>query len=235
MTDIKIAPSILSADFARLAEEVQRVEAAGADLLHVDVMDGHYVPNLTVGPPVVMALRRVTHLPLDVHLMMTNPDAFLKAFRDAGADSISIHVEVVPHLHRTLDAIRSLGAQPGIVLNPGTSLMLLEEVLPLVDFVLVMTVNPGFGGQRFIESCLPKVSRLRRMIEERGLLVSIEVDGGIGRHNVRALVEHGAQWIVAGSSVFGTPDPGLAIKQLRAAALGVTPPDGETEAASAAR
>jgi ribulose-phosphate 3-epimerase len=227
-TEVKIAPSILSADFARLAEEIQRVEAAGADLLHVDVMDGHYVPNLTIGPPVVAALRRVTRLPLDVHLMMTNPDAFLKDFRDAGADSISVHVEVVHHLHRTLEAIRSLGARPGVVLNPGTSLVLLEEVLPFVDFVLVMTVNPGFGGQRFIEACLPKVARLRRMIDERGLDVAIEVDGGIGQHNVRALVERGAQWIVAGSAVFGAPDPGLAVRQLRAAALSVAPPDGES-------
>ncbi|MCS7080971.1 MAG: ribulose-phosphate 3-epimerase [Chloracidobacterium sp.] len=220
MNEIKIAPSILSADFARLGEEVARIEAAGADMIHVDVMDGHYVPNLTIGPPVVAALRKVTRLPLDVHLMMTNPDAFLKDFRDAGADAISVHVEVVHHLHRTLDAIRSLGARPGVVLNPGTSLTLLDEILPFADFVLVMTVNPGFGGQRFIEAGLSKVARLRRMIEERGLRTVIEVDGGVGLHNVRALVEHGAQWLVAGSAVFGAPDPGLAVKQLRAAALG---------------
>ncbi|OYT73154.1 MAG: ribulose-phosphate 3-epimerase [Chloracidobacterium sp. CP2_5A] len=220
MSEIKIAPSILSADFARLGDEVQRVEAAGADMLHVDVMDGHYVPNLTIGPPVVAALRKVTRLPLDVHLMMTNPDAFLRDFRDAGADSISVHVEVVPHLHRTLDAIRSLGARPGVVLNPGTSLALLDEILPFTDFVLVMTVNPGFGGQRFIEACLPKVARLQRMIASRGLEVAIEVDGGIGPRNARALVEHGARWIVAGSSIFGAPDPGLSVKELRAAATG---------------
>ncbi|MFQ3582109.1 MAG: ribulose-phosphate 3-epimerase [Chloracidobacterium sp.] len=220
ITEVKIAPSILSADFARLGDEVGRVEAAGADMIHVDVMDGHYVPNLTIGPPVVAALRKVTHLPLDVHLMMTNPDAFLKDFREAGADSISVHVEVVHHLHRTLDAIRALGARPGVVLNPGTSLALLDEILPFTDFVLLMTVNPGFGGQRFIEACLPKVARLRQMIDARGLQVAIEVDGGIGRHNIRALVEQGATWIVAGSSIFGAPDPGLAVQQLRAAATG---------------
>lgn len=229
MHEVKIAPSILSADFARLGEEVARVEAAGADMIHVDVMDGHYVPNLTIGPPVVAALRKVTRLPLDVHLMMTNPDAFLKDFRDAGADAISVHVEVAPHLHRTLDAIRALGARPGVVVNPATSLTLLEEILPFADFVLVMTVNPGFGGQRFIEAGLSKIARLRRMIAAQGLPTAIEVDGGIGMHNVRAVVEHGAQWIVAGSAIFSAPDPGRAVKELRAAALGarhVAPADG---------
>ncbi len=230
MNEVRIAPSILSADFARLGEEVQRVEAAGADMLHVDVMDGHYVPNLTIGPPVVAALRKVTRLPLDVHLMMTNPDAFLKAFRDAGADLISVHVEVVPHLHRTLDTIRALGARPGVVLNPGTSLALLDEILPCADFVLVMTVNPGFGGQRFLETGLSKIARLRRLIEDRALPTVIEVDGGIDLQTIRAVVEHGARWIVAGSAVFGAPDPGLAVKQLRAAALGAghTAPAGVT-------
>ncbi len=223
MNAVKIAPSILSADFARLGEEIQRVEEAGADLLHVDVMDGHYVPNLTIGPPVVAALRKATRLPLDVHLMMTNPDAFLRDFRDAGADLISVHVEVVPHLHRTLETIRALGAQPGVALNPGTSLTLLDEILPFTDFVLVMTVNPGFGGQRFIEACLPKVARLQRMIASRGLEVAIETDGGIGEHNARALVEQGARWIVAGSSIFGAPDSRLAVKRLREAATGATP------------
>lgn len=219
--EIKIAPSILSADFARLGEQVQMVEAAGAQLLHVDVMDGHYVPNITIGPLVVEALRRVTEMPLDTHLMISEADRYIDAFARAGSTSISVHVEAVPHLHRTLEAIRKLGAQPGIAINPGTSLALLDEVLPYADFILIMTVNPGFGGQKFIPTSLQKIARLRQMITERNLNVRIEVDGGIGPNNVRSLVEHGAEWIVAGSAIFGAPDIGAAVQAMQAAAEGL--------------
>jgi ribulose-phosphate 3-epimerase len=217
--NVKIAPSILSADFARLGEDVRVVESAGADILHVDVMDGNYVPNITIGPPVVAALRKVTQMPIDTHLMIADADRYIQAFRDAGADMISVHVEAVPHLHRTLDAIRRLGARPGIAVNPGTSLVLLEEVLPFADYILIMSVNPGFGGQKFIETALPKIARLRRMIEERGLTVHIEVDGGVGLSNIASLVEHGAEWIVAGSAIFAAPDVGGAVRALREAAV----------------
>ncbi|HNJ39303.1 MAG TPA: ribulose-phosphate 3-epimerase [Acidobacteriota bacterium] len=219
--EIKIAPSILSADFARLGEQVQLVEAAGAQLLHVDVMDGHYVPNITIGPLVVEALRRVTDMPLDTHLMISDADRYIDAFARAGSTSISVHVEAVTHLHRTLEAIRKLGAQPGIAINPGTSLALLDEVLPYADFILIMTVNPGFGGQKFIPTSLQKIARLRQMITERKLNVRIEVDGGIGPNNVRSLVEHGAEWIVAGSAIFGAPDIGAAVQAMQAAAEGL--------------
>ncbi|MBI4748777.1 MAG: ribulose-phosphate 3-epimerase [Acidobacteria bacterium] len=219
--EIKIAPSILSADFARLGEQVQMVEAAGAQLLHVDVMDGHYVPNITIGPLVVEALRRVTDMPLDTHLMISEADRYIDAFARAGSTSISVHVEAVTHLHRTLEAIRKLGAQPGIAINPGTSLALLDEVLPYADFILIMTVNPGFGGQKFIPTSLQKIARLRQMITERNLNVRIEVDGGIGPNNVRSLVEHGAEWIVAGSAIFGAPDIGAAVQAMQAAAEGL--------------
>jgi ribulose-phosphate 3-epimerase len=219
--EIKIAPSILSADFARLGEQVQMVEVAGAQLLHVDVMDGHYVPNITIGPLVVEALRRVTDMPLDTHLMISEADRYIDAFARAGSTSISVHVEAVTHLHRTLEAIRKLGAQPGIAINPGTSLALLDEVLPSADFILIMTVNPGFGGQKFIPTSLQKIARLRQMITERNLNVRIEVDGGIGPNNVRSLVEHGAEWIVAGSAIFGAPDIGAAVQAMQAAAEGL--------------
>lgn len=218
--ELKIAPSILSADFARLGEQVKAVEEAGAEILHCDVMDGHYVPNITIGPLVVEALRRVSDMVIDTHLMISDADRYIEAFAKAGANMISVHVEGVTHLHRTLEAIRNLGARPGIAINPGTSLVLLEEVLPYADFILIMTVNPGFGGQKFIGTMLQKIARLRRMISERDLDVHIEVDGGIGKSNIHTLVEHGAEWFVAGSSVFGPADPGAAVKALRAAAEG---------------
>ena len=211
---VEIAPSILSADFARLGEEIQAAERGGAGMIHVDVMDGHYVPNITIGPPVVKSIRRVTTLPLDCHLMITDPDLFIEDFAKAGADLISVHVEAVPHLHRTVTLIRSHGCRPGVVLNPATPLVALEEILPFVDYVLLMSVNPGFGGQSFIGTALDKVSRLRAMIENRGLHVAIEIDGGVDVGNVADVVRHGAQWIVAGSAVFGKGDAEAATRAL---------------------
>lgn len=201
-----LAPSILSADFGRLAEEVQAVESAGAGLVHVDVMDGHFVPNLTIGPAVVRAVRRATALPLDCHLMVEGPDRWIEAFRDAGADSISVHVEAARHLDRTLRAIRALGASAGAVVNPATPISALEEVLPIVDFVLVMSVNPGFGGQSFLPSATAKVRQLRERVDREGWPVSIEIDGGITLDNIGEVVAAGADWIVAGNSVFGGGD-----------------------------
>lgn len=216
---VEIAPSILSADFARLGEEIQAAERGGAGLIHVDIMDGHFVPNITIGPLVVKAARKVTQLPLDCHLMITDPDRYIADFARAGANMISVHVEAVIHLHRTITAIRDLGCRPGVVLNPATPLVALEEVLPYVDYVLVMSVNPGFGGQSFIGSCLDKVSRLRGMIESRGLTVQIEIDGGIGLDNVAEVVRAGARWIVAGSAVFGSGDAEAATRAMRQKAL----------------
>jgi ribulose-phosphate 3-epimerase len=216
---IEIAPSILSADFARLGEQVRAAEAGGAGLIHVDVMDGHFVPNITIGPLVVEALRGVTDLPLDCHLMIKDPDRFIADFARAGANMISVHVEEVVHLHRTVSAIRALGCRPGVVLNPATPLGTLDEILPFVDYVLIMTVNPGFGGQSFITSQLDKISRLRAMIVSRGLAVHIEVDGGIGPNNVAEVVRHGGEWLVAGSAVFGKGDPEEAARSLRRTAL----------------
>ena len=216
---IEIAPSILSADFARLGEEIQAAERGGAGLIHVDVMDGHFVPNITIGPMVVKAARRVTDLPLDCHLMIADPDLYIDDFARAGASMISVHVEAVVHLHRTLTAIRNLGCRPGVVLNPATPISSLEEALPFVDYVLVMSVNPGFGGQSFIASALDKISRLRGMIDSRGLNVHIEVDGGIGLENVTDVVRRGAEWIVAGSAVFGGGQAEEATRRLREKAL----------------
>ncbi|HXG65240.1 MAG TPA: ribulose-phosphate 3-epimerase [Blastocatellia bacterium] len=216
---VEIAPSILSADFARLGEEIQAAERGGAGLIHVDVMDGHFVPNITIGPLVVKAARSVTDLPLDCHLMITDPDRYIADFARAGAAMISVQIEAVVHIHRTLTAIRQLGCRPGVVLNPGTPLTAIEEVLPFVDYVLVMSVNPGFGGQSFISTALDKISRLRAMISDRGLNVHIEVDGGVGPDNVAEVVRRGAEWIVAGSAVFGQGDPEQATRALRQKAL----------------
>lgn len=216
---IEIAPSILSADFSKLGDEIRAAERGGAGMIHVDVMDGHFVPNITIGPLVVRAARRATDLPLDCHLMITDPDIFIADFARAGASMISVHVEAVAHLHRTLTAIRELGCKPGVVLNPATALVSIDEALPFVDYVLVMSVNPGFGGQSFIGSSLDKVSRLRSMIDSRGLKVHIEIDGGIDSNNVGEVVRHGAEWIVAGSAVFGKGDAEKATRELRSKAL----------------
>lgn len=201
---IKIAPSILSADFARLGDAVAEAEAGGADWIHVDVMDGHFVPNLTIGAPVVKALRKVTELPLDVHLMIEAPERFLDDFADAGANVLTVHQEACTHLHRTIERIRELGMKPGVSLNPATPLSAIEEILPYVDLVLVMTVNPGFGGQRFIPTSTEKVGRLRRILEERHLWgIEVEVDGGIGPETAAEVVEAGANVLVAGAAVYG--------------------------------
>ncbi|HVQ29992.1 MAG TPA: ribulose-phosphate 3-epimerase [Vicinamibacteria bacterium] len=213
-----IAPSILAADFGRLADEVQKAERGGAGVVHVDVMDGHFVPNLTVGPPVVRSLRKVTALPLDCHLMIENADRYVDAFADAGASWISLHVEAMPHLQRTVAHLRSRGLRPGVVLNPATPLHTLDEILPEVDYVLVMSVNPGFGGQAFLPTSLEKIRRLKRLIDERGLKTEIEVDGGVDLTNIRALRQAGASIFVAGSAVFGQGDPEGAVKRLLEAA-----------------
>ncbi|MCY3756476.1 MAG: ribulose-phosphate 3-epimerase [Acidobacteria bacterium] len=219
---IQIAPSILAADFAALGEQVRTVEEAGAHLLHLDVMDGHFVPNITLGPPVVASIRQITRLPLDVHLMIENPDAYLEAFADAGADWISVHAEACAHLDRTLNRIRSLGLSTGVVLNPATSLSVLDNVLPLVDFVLIMSVNPGFGAQKFIPYSLQKIEELRKMIDRRGLSVKIEVDGGVSLVNLCALVRSGAEVLVAGSQIFGSPDPGAVVREMIDRSAGCT-------------
>jgi ribulose-phosphate 3-epimerase len=215
---VQIAPSILAADFANLGGAIRLVESAGAEVIHVDVMDGHFVPNITMGPPVVASIRKVTSLPLDVHLMIEDPDAYIQPFVDAGADWISVHVETCHHLDRTLQLIRSCGAKPGVVLNPATSLSTLDEALRLVEYVLIMTVNPGFGGQRFLPYTLEKVQRLRKVIQHKGLSAKIEVDGGVSLENVPDLVESGANILVIGSQIFGDPDPAAAVKKLKALA-----------------
>jgi ribulose-phosphate 3-epimerase len=199
---IKIAPSILSADFARLGEQVREAEEAGADWIHVDVMDGNFVPNITVGPLVVRALRPITNLPLDVHLMIRQPERYLGDFARAGADRLTVHVETCPHLHRTIQQIREADCKPGVTLNPGTPLSTLEEILPDVDLVLIMSVNPGFGGQSYIPGSTAKIARLRRMLDNIGSTAEIEVDGGIRPANIAEIVEAGATVLVAGSAVF---------------------------------
>jgi ribulose-phosphate 3-epimerase len=213
-----ISPSILSADFARLAEAVQMVEAAGADWIHVDVMDGHFVPNLTVGPPMVEALRKVTSLPLDVHLMMTNPDDFIPEFVDAGADLLTVHVEACPHLHRTVQSIKERQVKAGVSLNPATSVTSVEEILGDVDLVLVMSVNPGFGGQQFISSSLDKIRRIRTMMNNSRSSAHLEVDGGVNLTNVASVIQAGANVLVAGSAIFGSKNIPETIRQMRTAA-----------------
>ena len=211
----KIAPSILSADFARLGDEVRAVAAAGADYIHVDVMDGHFVPNITIGPLVVEAVRKVTDLPLDVHLMIENPDLYIPEFANAGADIIVVHAEATNHLHRTVQLIKSFGKKAGVSLNPATSLHVLDYVLEELDLVLLMTVNPGFGGQSFIEACLPKIHALRAMLDKRGLEAELEVDGGVKIENIDRISHAGADVFVAGSAVFGSTDYAATIAELK--------------------
>ncbi len=211
----KISPSILSADFLRLGEEVQALEKAGADYIHVDIMDGHFVPNLTIGPPVLKALRRITSLPLDVHLMIENPDQYLAAFAEAGAAILTVHVEAVVHLHRTLSEIRALGAKAGVSLNPATPVCLIEPALEYADLVLVMTVNPGFGGQEFIPEVLPKIGQIRRLIDKNRQPVELEVDGGIKTENIGSIAAAGADVFVSGSGIFKTPDYQKTISEMR--------------------
>jgi ribulose-phosphate 3-epimerase len=215
---VEIAPSILSADFARLAEQVRAVEAAGATMLHVDVMDGHFVPNITIGPPVVKSLRKATGLVLDVHLMIANPDQYIPAFADAGADWISVHQEACPHMHRTIELIKSVGAQAGVVVNPATPVATLNEVLEMVDFVLVMSVNPGFGGQRFIRASLDKMRMLVALRNEHGARFKIEIDGGIAQETIADAVRAGAEVLVAGNAIFGRGDAKQNFTELRSAA-----------------
>jgi ribulose-phosphate 3-epimerase len=216
---IDIAPSILSADFSRLGQEIEAVERGGAAILHVDVMDGHFVPNITIGLPVVKSIARATKLPIDTHLMISEPGRYAEQFVRAGATMVSVHVEADPHLHRTLMSIKAAGAQAGVVLNPATPLGSLEEALHFVDYVLVMSVNPGFGGQRFIPTSIDKLRRLRRIIDERRLNVRIEIDGGIDLENIATVVAAGAEIIVAGSAIFGGPDPEAALRELREATV----------------
>ena len=212
---IKIAPSILSADFARLGEEIRAIDEAGADYIHVDVMDGHFVPNITIGPLIVDAVRPVTELPLDVHLMIENPDQYIPDFARAGADIIVVHAEAVRHLHRTVQLIKSLGKKAGVSLNPATSLTALDVILPDLDLVLLMTVNPGFGGQSFIRSCLPKITELRQRINALGLPIELEVDGGVKIDNIEEIAAAGADVFVAGSAVFGADDYRATITRLK--------------------
>ena len=217
---IEIVPSILAADFANLARDIARVERGGAAMLHLDVMDGHFVPNLTIGPPLVASVRKATALRLDVHLMITDPDKYAPAFIEAGADCVSVHQEVCPHLDGVLRTIRKLGASPGVVLNPSTPVSTLEDVLELVDYVLVMSVNPGFGGQQFIPRAMEKIRRLRRMRQELGLGFAIEIDGGVNMDNLAEVVRAGCDWLVTGSSVFHTPDPAATVAEMKRIAAG---------------
>jgi ribulose-phosphate 3-epimerase len=218
---IKLAPSILSADFARLGEQVAEAERAGADRIHVDVMDGHFVPNITIGPVVVKSLRPITRLPLEVHLMISQPDLFLDAFAEAGADSMLVHQEGNPHLNRTVQHIHSMKKKAGVVINPATPTNVLEEILPDVDLVLVMTVNPGFGGQKFLESTLPKIARVRDMIDRRNPQCELEVDGGIDARTAPQVVQAGARVLVAGNAIYGAAEGvAAAMAKIRAAATG---------------
>ena len=222
MTDVQIAPSILSANFANLGRDIAAVERGGADLIHVDVMDGHFVPNLTIGPPVVRAIKRIATRPLDVHLMIEAPDRYVDDFVSAGADMLSVHVEAVPHLHRTIALIRSRKVKAGAVLNPATPVSALEEIAADLDFILVMSVNPGFGGQIFIPHSLDKVRRVREMLSRAGSSAPIEIDGGIDTTNAAEVVAAGASILVAGHSIFDTPDAEAATRALRAAICSVS-------------
>jgi len=217
---VLIAPSILSADFARMGDAVAAVERGGADLIHVDVMDGHFVPNITIGVPVVKSLRRIATVPLDVHLMIEDPDRYIDAFAEAGAAMISVHVEALRHLHRTVHAIRALGVKAGVVINPATPVGAIQDVAADVDFVVVMSVNPGFGGQTFIPRSESKVREVRALLDAAGNRAPVEIDGGVDQHNIVRVVAAGARIIVAGSAVFNTPDPERATRELKAAALG---------------
>ncbi|WNS78806.1 ribulose-phosphate 3-epimerase [Domibacillus sp. DTU_2020_1001157_1_SI_ALB_TIR_016] len=216
---IKIAPSILSADFARLADEIKDVEAGGADYIHVDVMDGHFVPNITIGPLVVDAIRPVTNLPLDVHLMIQNPHTYIDVFADAGADIISVHAEADPHLHRTIQSIKQRGIKAGVVLNPATPIEQVQHVLEDIDLVLLMTVNPGFGGQKFIPSVLPKIKTLSNIIQQKKLAVEIEVDGGINQETGQLCIEAGASVLVAGSAIYNKKNRKEAIEMIKGSKL----------------
>jgi ribulose-phosphate 3-epimerase len=217
-TTVEIAPSLLSADFTRLGEEIRAVEEGGARVIHFDVMDGRFVPNITIGLPVIKSIRKATNLPIDAHLMIVEPLRYAVEFVEAGANMVSVHVEIDPHLHRTLSAIRDAGGQAGIAINPATSLLALEEALPYADFVLLMSVNPGFGGQKFVKGSLDKLRRLRMMIRERGLQTRIEIDGGVDETNIGEIVSAGAEIVVAGSAVFGKENPAKAVRRLIEAA-----------------
>ena len=219
---VRIAPSILSADFAALGAGIAAAERGGADLIHVDVMDGHFVPNITIGPPVVKSIKRVARVPLDVHLMISDPDRYAEAFVEAGADMLSVHVEVLPHLHRSIAFIKNLGVKAGVVLNPSTPAIALEEVAGDLDFVLVMSVNPGFGGQKFIPKSLHKVAAIREMLDRAGNAgAPIEIDGGVDLSNIARVVDAGVEIVVAGSAIFNTPDPTAATRALKDAAAAV--------------
>jgi ribulose-phosphate 3-epimerase len=219
---VRIAPSILSADFAALGASIAAAERGGADLIHVDVMDGHFVPNITIGPPVVKSIKRVARVPLDVHLMITDPDKYAGAFAEAGADMLSVHAEVLPHLHRSVALIKSLGMKAGVVLNPSTPAAALAEIAGDVDFVLVMSVNPGFGGQTFIPKSLDKVAAIRAMLDRAGnAQAPIEIDGGIDLTNIARAVDAGVEIVVAGSAIFNTPDPTAATRALKDAAAAI--------------
>jgi ribulose-phosphate 3-epimerase len=217
---VRIAPSILSADFANLGEAVAMAERGGAELIHVDVMDGHFVPNITIGVPVVKSLKRIATVPLDVHLMIENPDLYIGAFAEAGASMMSVHIEALRHVHRTVQAIKALGVQAGVAINPGTPVAALREIAGDVDLVLVMSVNPGFGGQTFIPRSESKIREVRALLDEVGNPAPIEIDGGVDEHNIARVVAAGARIVVAGSAVFNTPDPERATRELKGAALG---------------
>jgi ribulose-phosphate 3-epimerase len=219
---VRLAPSILSADFAHLGKAIADVIRGGADLIHVDVMDGHFVPNISIGPPVVRSIRRVATVPLDVHLMIAEPDRYVGKFAEAGAWMISVHVEVLPHLHRTIGDIKALGVQAGVVLNPSTPVVSLEEVAADVDFVLVMSVNPGFAGQKFIERSLGKIRAIRALLDRAGNAAPIEIDGGIDPTNIERIVAAGCDILVAGSAIFGTGDAEAATRHLKALATAAT-------------